>query len=99
MNGSRQKFRFLIVACLVACAPAAACEESGAKKTPPPSEVRRQGESAPTPRPEERAAYGPPARAGRLEDGTVNESSGVAASRANAGLYWTHNDSGDGPFL
>lgn len=29
----------------------------------------------------------------------VGESSGVAASRAQAGLYWTHNDSGGGPRL
>jgi len=33
----------------------------------------------------------PPAR--------VAESSGVAASRKHPGLLWTHNDSGDGPFL
>jgi hypothetical protein len=29
----------------------------------------------------------------------VHESSGLAASRLNPGLLWTHNDSGDGPFL
>ncbi len=29
----------------------------------------------------------------------VSESSGLVASRRNAGRYWTHNDSGDGPFL
>src|SRR5256714_12718612 len=27
------------------------------------------------------------------------ESSGVAVSRAHAGVVWTHNDSGDGPYL
>lgn len=27
------------------------------------------------------------------------ESSGVAASRAHPGILWTHNDSGDGPYL
>jgi hypothetical protein len=35
----------------------------------------------------------------RLEDKAVAESSGMAASLQNAGLYWTHNDSGDGPYL
>lgn len=35
----------------------------------------------------------------RLEEPAVEESSGLAASRRNPGLYWTHNDSGDGPFL
>lgn len=29
----------------------------------------------------------------------VAESSGVVASRVNPGIYWTHNDSGDGPFV
>jgi len=29
----------------------------------------------------------------------VKESSGVAVSRRHPGLLWTHNDSGDGPFL
>ena len=29
----------------------------------------------------------------------MNESSGLVASRRNPGRYWTHNDSGDGPFL
>jgi hypothetical protein len=33
----------------------------------------------------------------RLDSGAVNESSGVVASRQNTGIYWTHNDSGDGP--
>jgi hypothetical protein len=29
----------------------------------------------------------------------LGESSGVAVSRAHAGILWTHNDSGDGPFV
>ena len=29
----------------------------------------------------------------------VNESSGLACGRTNAGVFWTHNDSGDGPRL
>lgn len=32
-------------------------------------------------------------------DGDVTESSGLAASRRNPGLIWTHNDSGDRPRL
>jgi hypothetical protein len=35
----------------------------------------------------------------RLADKRVTESSGVAASRNNPGIYWTHNDSGAGPYL
>ena len=36
---------------------------------------------------------------GNLQDRSVTESSGLVASRRNPGLYWTHNDSGDGPFV
>jgi hypothetical protein len=35
----------------------------------------------------------------QLEDEAVTESSGVAASRMNPGVYWTHNDSGSKPLL
>ena len=34
-----------------------------------------------------------------LERTTINESSGIAASRRHADLLWTHNDSGDSPRL
>ncbi|MFS8199395.1 WD40 repeat domain-containing protein [Streptomyces sp. CWNU-52B] len=34
-----------------------------------------------------------------LEDPRITESSGLAASRAHPGIYWTHNDSDDGAFL
>src|SRR4051812_36986774 len=40
-----------------------------------------------------------PAQIATLEDRAVTESSGVVASRLNPGLFWTHNDSGDGPFV
>lgn len=45
------------------------------------------------------ATYGAPTRIGTLKDPAINESSGIVASRLNRGLYWTHNDSGDGPFI
>lgn len=49
------------------------------------------------------AAQGRAAQAARtlahLEDAKVTESSGVVASRVNPGVFWTHNDSGDGPVL
>ena len=34
-----------------------------------------------------------------LKDKSISESSGLAASRLTPGAYWTHNDSGDGPFI
>ncbi|MEV8558081.1 WD40 repeat domain-containing protein [Streptomyces sp. NPDC051917] len=34
-----------------------------------------------------------------FKDPRVSESSGLAASRLHPGIYWTHNDSGDGPHI
>ena len=59
-------------------------------------ELRRQQTAAGT---KADAATAGRMRAAQLEERAVRESSGIAASRRNAGLYWTHNDSGDGPFL
>ena len=43
--------------------------------------------------------YGTPTQLSILKDKSVKESSGIAASRTVPGVYWTHNDSGDGPFI
>ncbi|MFJ4838167.1 WD40 repeat domain-containing protein [Streptomyces sp. NPDC088746] len=34
-----------------------------------------------------------------IEDSRITESSGLAASRIHPGIYWTHNDSDDGPYV
>ncbi|MEU9126062.1 hypothetical protein AB0C96_40705 [Streptomyces sp. NPDC048506] len=34
-----------------------------------------------------------------IGDPRITESSGLAASRAHPGVYWTHNDSDDGPYV
>jgi hypothetical protein len=44
-------------------------------------------------------SYGAPVRLAYLKDPAIKESSGLVASRRNPGLFWTHNDSGDGPYL
>lgn len=41
--------------------------------------------------------FAEPVLLGELGDPAIQESSGLAASRRNADLFWTHNDSGDGP--
>lgn len=43
--------------------------------------------------------YAAPTQLAVLKDSSVRESSGLAGSRNMPGLYWTHNDSGDGPFI
>src|SRR6185503_2192860 len=45
------------------------------------------------------ATYGPPVTLAKIATPAINESSGLVASRTNPGAYWTHNDSGDGPFI
>ena len=43
--------------------------------------------------------YGPPTTITTIKEKSITESSGLAASRTTPGAYWTHNDSGDGPFI
>lgn len=38
-------------------------------------------------------------RSFRIESPRITESSGLAASRTHKGIYWTHNDSDDGPYV
>ena len=45
------------------------------------------------------SVYGAPVQVALLKDRAIKESSGLAASRNVPGIYWTHNDSGDGPFI
>lgn len=45
------------------------------------------------------SAYGEPKVAGKIESPDVRESSGLAASACQPEVLWTHNDSGDGPFI
>ena len=43
--------------------------------------------------------YGPPTPITTIKEKSISESSGLVASRSTPGVYWTHNDSGDGPFI
>lgn len=45
------------------------------------------------------APYREPVELPHLQDAAISESSGVAASRRNPGILWTHNDSGDKPVV
>src|SRR5262245_30879731 len=36
---------------------------------------------------------------GRIENGEIRESSGIAASKCQENVLWTHNDSGDRPIV
>jgi hypothetical protein len=45
------------------------------------------------------AGYGPPVTIATIKERAISESSGLVASRQTPGAYWTHNDSGGGPFI
>lgn len=45
------------------------------------------------------AADSGPSVAFSISDPQITESSGLAASRLHPGVYWTHNDSSDGPYV
>ena len=45
------------------------------------------------------STYDSPVHLADLEYQPIKESSGIAASRRNPNLFWTHNDSGDAPFI
>ncbi|HKY43576.1 MAG TPA: hypothetical protein VJM50_10810 [Pyrinomonadaceae bacterium] len=47
----------------------------------------------------QQAPYGAPTTIATIKNTSITESSGLVASRATPGAYWTHNDSGDGPFI
>src|SRR5689334_11236220 len=47
----------------------------------------------------ERESYGRPVTLAKIANPEINESSGLVASHTSPGAYWTHNDSGDGPFI
>jgi hypothetical protein len=87
--------RFGLLACLlvamVSCQQAPVPERAEAL---PVAQPAVQGTSK-----RARDTYGPPTRLADLEDPAIKESSGIVASRSTPGLFWTHNDSGDGPFI
>lgn len=45
------------------------------------------------------SVFGTPTKLATLKNPSITESSGLAASRTTRGVYWTNNDSGDGPFV
>ena len=90
-----RSIRFCLIGCLLLAA--VSCQEA-----PIPQGAKAQP-VAPTASPgtSKRTAgtYGPATTLGLLKDPAIKESSGLVASRSTPGFFWTHNDSGDGPFI
>ena len=86
------------IALLAALAPA--CHPSQATRPwEAAAEARPAAGAEPAPAQAPPAAPATPVQLATLEERAVRESSGLAASRRNPGILWTHNDSGDGPFV
>ena len=88
--------RWAAVLCTLALA--AGCsggsdDDSDPVAEPPASTRAGAGNPAPA------GGYQPSTVLGTVTDPGVAESSGLAASRRNPGLLWTHNDSGDEPLV
>jgi hypothetical protein len=93
----RKRVVILTFTLLAALAPA--CHTSEATRLRNIAAETRKGEPAAadsTPLPLATVEY---KQLATLEDLKVKESSGLVASRRTPGLFWTHNDSGDGPFV
>ena len=81
-----------------ACALLLAAGCTGRAGTDGPDDVLAEP-SAPTNAEAPPGAYQPFTVLGQIADRSINESSGLAASRRNPGLLWTHNDSDDDPIV
>ncbi|MBC7899264.1 MAG: hypothetical protein H7070_04360 [Saprospiraceae bacterium] len=79
-------FIFVILATLVSICTAA-CHNNAAGGDEPPSFDRAK------------SLYDDPQIVGKIESNEIKESSGIAASKCQEDVIWTHNDSGDGPFI
>jgi hypothetical protein len=89
----------VITLALLLAALTPACHTSEATRLRGIAAETRKGDAAAaesTPLP---LAPAEPVQLATLEDRRVKESSGLVASRRSPGLFWTHNDSGDGPFV
>ena len=90
--------RLSLIACFLAsimsCQQTAVSQRVRTVPRPAPKDEKKESSRATA-----KTGYAPPSRLGLLEYKEINESSGIVASRATPGMYWTHNDSGDGPFL
>jgi len=85
-------------------APVVGCDGAGGDDSPPPKKVEKKHDAKHEERKEEKRearkfAEKGKFKLGRIDHKAITESSGLAASRQHSGVFWTHNDSGNGPFI
>ena len=86
-NKTIAKFGTLVISVIGACAFVMSCSHA-----PPEGRYKVNAADLST-------GYEKPVVVGRIESPEVRESSGLAASLCHPGVYWTHNDSGNEPFI
>src|SRR5258707_8791364 len=82
-NKTIAKFWGFVIFLAAACAFFSACAFVASKTDQPTSNPH----------------YGPPTVTGNIKSKDITESSGLAASRCQNDVLWTHNDSGDDAFV
>ncbi len=97
---SYQAVKVSIIFCLITLAACGKTPSAPSENTlKPVASNQERADAQPAGSANQVASYKEPVLLCDLEDKTINESSGIVASRLNPGMFWTHNDSGDGPFL
>jgi len=97
LKGRGWRLVFASLACVaLGCAALGACGTAGFEQRERGPAVKKKDRTQGRASAEENRAggFGEPEMVARLDDQTLDESSGLAASRANPGVVWTHNDSG-----
>ena len=85
-NKNITKFAFIVI-----LMGSMALSQTGCSIVSPSSSTQNDGFDTPR--------YGNPVVTGTLQSKDLREASGVAASKCQADVYWTHNDSGDDAFI
>ena len=91
----RLTFTSVAIACLLFCA--SACQRVPVSENA--SARGSRGAKAETGSPEPSGVYSPPTKLGVLWHLKLRRAAGLFPRAPHRGVYWTHNDSGDGPFL
>ena len=82
-NKTIAKFYIFVISCAALAVFFSACSDISSK------ENKSEAESH----------YDPPKTVGKIKSGDITESSGIAPSRCQSDVLWTHNDSDDGPYI
>ena len=86
-NQTITKFSIFVIFIAFVSMSTAACHNSVVGDGEPPSFDRAK------------SAYDVPKTIGKIQSDEITESSGIAVSRCQQNVIWTHNDSGDGAFI